>query len=72
MSQDKGVAGGQGRARYGCAAHHGSDEDAGSEKKGDNLAWLGSQNRERAECLPLEVYCRLHGFPAPTELPRLN
>lgn len=45
-SQEKGVAGGQGRAHPDCAAHHGSDEDAGTERKGDNLAWLGSKNRE--------------------------
>lgn len=45
-SQEKGVAGGQGRAHHGCAAYHGSDEEAGIEKKGDNLAWLGSKKRE--------------------------
>lgn len=45
-SQEKGVDGGQGRAHPDCAAHCGSDEDAGTERKGDHLAWLGSKNRE--------------------------
>lgn len=34
----------------------------------------GEQKRQRVRegCLPLEVCYRLHGFPAPAELPRLN